>query len=164
MDERINKESSWRLSGCLARFRSRGDLQGTRYFGLSILEEMLDIIFEELGQSGLYTENTLQRVLNFIDRNIKRGVTLDEAADHVNMSACYFSKYFKKETGVNFISYVTGRKIDYAKEMLLYTDMPVINIAYELSYNETGYFSKAFKKKVGITPTEFREKVAVAQR
>lgn len=41
--------------------------------------------------------------------------------------------------------------------MLLDTDMPVINIAYELSYSETNYFSKAFKKKVGVTPTEYRE-------
>lgn len=40
--------------------------------------------------------------------------------------------------------------------MLDETEMPVINIAYELSYNETNYFSKAFKKKVGVTPSEYR--------
>ena len=40
---------------------------------------------------------------------------------------------------------------------LLDTDLPVINISYELSYGETNYFSKAFKRKVGVTPTEFRE-------
>lgn len=159
LDEEISKESSWRLSGCLARFRLRHDLQGTKYYSLCIFEEMLDIIFEGLDQEVLYSENTLQRVLNFIDRNTKKGVTLDEAAEYVSMSSCYFSKFFKKEAGVNFIDYITGRKIDYAKEMLRDTDMPVINIAYELSYNETGYFSKAFKKKVGITPTEYREQV-----
>ena len=43
-----------------------------------------------------------------------------------------------------------------AKRMLVDTEMPVINIAYELSYNETNYFSKAFKKKVGVTPSEYR--------
>ena len=55
---------------------------------------------------------------------------------------------------------MTDRKIEFAKDMLRSTDMPVINIAYELSYNETNYFSKAFKKKVGMTPVEYRERCA----
>ena len=73
------------------------------------------------------------------------------------MSSYYYSRVFKKMTGVNFITYVTDRKIEIAQDMLVETDMPVINIAYELSYNEPNYFSKAFKKKVGVTPTEYRE-------
>ena len=45
----------------------------------------------------------------------------------------------------------TDRRIEIAKDMLQNTDMPVINIACELSYNETNYFSKVFKKKVGLS-------------
>ena len=73
------------------------------------------------------------------------------------MSSYYYSRVFKKMTGVNFITYVTDRKIEIAQDMLVETDMPVINIAYELSYNEPNYFSKAFKRKVGMSPTEYRE-------
>ena len=87
----------------------------------------------------------------------KLGISLDEAAEYANMSSCYFSKFFKKITGMNFITYVTDCKIEAAQKMLLDTDMPVINIAYELSYSETNYFSKAFKRKVGMSPTEYRE-------
>ena len=47
--------------------------------------------------------------------------------------------------------------IEAAKDMLINTDRPVVNIAYDLSYSETNYFSKTFKKKVGVTPTEYRE-------
>ena len=75
----------------------------------------------------------------------------------MGMSASYFSKFFKKYVGVNFITYVTDRKIEAAKDMLVNTDRPVVNIAYDLSYSETNYFSKTFKKKVGVTPTEYRE-------
>jgi AraC-like DNA-binding protein len=89
--------------------------------------------------------------------DFKRGVTLDMAAAYVGMSASYFSKFFKKYMGVNFITYVTDRKIEAAKDMLVNTDRPVVNIAYDLSYSETNYFSKTFKKKVGVTPTEYRE-------
>ncbi len=73
------------------------------------------------------------------------------------MSSYYFSRFFKKITGVNFITYVTDCKIAVAREMLENTDMPVISIACELSYNEANYLSKVFKRKMGMTPTEYRE-------
>lgn len=157
LGEELSPELRWKLSGCLERFRTRYDLQGRRYDTCAIFEEMLDAIFEDMSRNAYYQGDDLKRVMNYIDRNIKRGVNLEGAAEYVNMSSCYFSKFFKKGTGINFINYVTDRKIDYAKEMLLETDMPIINIAYELSYNETNYFSKAFKKKVGMTPSEFRD-------
>ena len=59
----------------------------------------------------------------------------------------YKRQLFKRMTGKNYITYVTDSRIEMAKRMLVDTEMPVINIAYELSYNETNYFSKAFKKK-----------------
>lgn len=145
------------LHRCLKRFSGRYDQQGNRFAAAAVLEEMIDLIFTELEQEQMYSDDDLKKVLNYIDRNIKKGVTLDKAAEYVNMSSSYFSKFFKKLTGMNFITYVIDRKIEFAKDMLRNTDMPIINIAYELSYNETNYFSKAFKKKVGMTPSEYRE-------
>jgi len=146
-----------RLNTVLERFRLRFDLQSSAFEVAGVAEEMLNIIFSELESRQLYSGDDLKKVLNYIDRNIKRGVTLDMAAAYVGMSASYFSKFFKKYMGVNFITYVTDRKIEAAKDMLLHTDRPVVNIAYDLSYSETNYFSKTFKKKVGVTPTEYRE-------
>ncbi len=154
--QEFGPDVQWRLAGCLERFRSRYDLQGRKYDVCAMLEEMLDAMFEAMEKEALYSDDALKKALNYIDRNIKKGINLDDAAEYVNMSSCYFSKFFKKATGDNFISYVTDRKIEYAKDMLRHTEMPVINIAYELSYSETNYFSKAFKKKVGQTPTEYR--------
>lgn len=148
----------WKLSGCLEQFKSRFDLQSRKHDSYQVLQRLLDMIFETMEDSRLYKVGDEQRILNYIDRNVRKGISLDEAADYVNMSSCYFSKFFKKITGENFITYVTDRKIEIAKQMLLDTDLPVINIAYELSYSETNYFSKAFKKKVGLTPTEYRER------
>ena len=146
-----------RLNAGLERFRLRFDLQSSAFEVAGVAEEMLNIIFAELESRQLYSGDDLKKVLNYIDRNIKRGVTLDMAATYVGMSASYFSKFFKKYMGINFITYVTDRKIEAAKDMLEHTDRPVINIAYDLSYSETNYFSKTFKKKVGVTPTEYRE-------
>ncbi len=158
MGERLSVGLAWKLAGYMERLRRQVDPWNRRYDVGVLFEEMLDAVFDEMSKRAFFQGDDLKKVLNYIDRNIKRGVDLEGAAECVNMSSCYFSKFFKKGTGVNFIHYVTDRKIEYAKEMLLETDMPIINIAYELSYNETNYFSKAFKKKVGITPSEFRER------
>ena len=147
----------WKLSSCLEQFRVRFDQQERKYETYTFIVKMLDTLFDAMEESKLYEVNSEQKILNYIDRNIKRGVSLDEAAEYANMSSCYFSKFFKKMTGKNFITYVTDSKIETAKRMLTDTALPVINIAYELSYNETNYFSKAFKKKVGVSPTEYRE-------
>ena len=157
MGEGHSDEVKNRLNAGLERFRLRFDLQGSAFEVAGVAEEMLNVIFAELESRQLYSGDDLKKVLNYIDRNIKRGVTLDMAAAYVGMSASYFSKFFKKYMGVNFITYVTDRKIEAAKDMLVNTDRPVVNIAYDLSYSETNYFSKTFKKKVGVTPTEYRE-------
>lgn len=157
LGEPLGPSAQLKLSGSLERFKARFDLQGHKYDTFLVFEKMLDIIFAVIDENRCYQVSDEQRVLNYIDRKIKGGISLDEAAEYANMSSCYFSKFFKKITGMNFITYVTDSKIEAAQEMLLDTDMPVINIAYELSYSETNYFSKAFKKKVGVTPTEFRE-------
>jgi len=157
MGEGHGNEVQQRLNAALERFRLRFDLQSSAFEVAGVAEEMLNIIFAELESRQLYSGDDLKKVLNYIDRNIKRGVTLDMAATYVGMSASYFSKFFKKYMGVNFITYVTDRKIEAAKDMLVNTDRPVVNIAYDLSYSETNYFSKTFKKKVGVTPTEYRE-------
>lgn len=58
---------------------------------------MLDTIFDAIEKSGLYEVDSEQKILNYIDRNIRRGVSLDEAAEYANMSSCYFSKLFKRD-------------------------------------------------------------------
>lgn len=119
---------------------------------------MVDIIFDKMNIKGKLSDDGMRSVIDYIERNLRRGISLEDVANHVNISTYYLSKIFKKEMGVNFITYVTDRKMDMAKEMLANTDIPVLNIALDLAYNEANYFSKAFKKKTGLTPSEYREK------
>ena len=72
------------------------------------------------------SEGGMKAVIDYIERNLKKGISLEDVANHVNISTYYLSKIFKKEMGVNFITYVTDRKMDLAKEMLVNTDIPVL--------------------------------------
>ena len=120
--------------------------------------KMVEILFDKLNIKGKISDDGMKSVIDYIERNLRKGISLEDVANHVNISTYYLSKIFKKEMGVNFITYVTDRKMDMAKEMLVNTDIPVLNIALDLAYNEANYFSKAFKKKTGLTPSEYREK------
>lgn len=120
--------------------------------------KMIDILFDKVNVKGKISDDGMKVVVDYIERNIKKGISLEDVANHVNISTYYLSKIFKKEMGVNFITYITDRKMELAKEMLATTDVPVLNIALDLAYNEANYFSKAFKKKTGYTPSEYREK------
>lgn len=133
----------------------------SRYEMFTKLTEAVNIIFDEIisrGRGRYSNEKDIKKILNYIDKNIRNGISLEDVSDYVNMSIYYLSKVFKKEMNMNFINYITDKKMEIAKEMLVNTDEPVVNIAIELSYNEANYFSKSFKSKVGMTPTEYRER------
>ena len=136
-------------------------LYNNKHDACNELVKMVDIVFDKMNIKGKLSDDGMKSVIDYIERNLKRGISLEDVANHVNISTYYLSKIFKKEMGVNFITYVTDRKMDLAKEMLVNTDIPVLNIALDLAYNEANYFSKAFKKKTGLTPSEYREKYRI---
>ncbi|MNI99213.1 HTH-type transcriptional regulator YesS [compost metagenome] len=81
---------------------------------------------------------------------------MNELAKHVYLSGSYFANLFKKVTGTTLIHYMTGLKIDKAKEMLL-NDKQVQEVAIALGYEDRSYFTDVFKKHTGLTPSEFKQ-------
>lgn len=102
-------------------------------------------------------ESPIIKAIEYIDDNIDKNITLDKISFVCNLSQCYFSKLFKKETGVNFISYLNIKKISKAKQLLINTEDPINNIAINLGFEDCGYFIRIFKKQEGITPKKYRD-------
>lgn len=122
-----------------------------------IFQKMTDLLFDAAREEFGHSEDTMRRALNYIERNLRKGVKLEEVAEHINISSYYLSKLFKKNLHINFISYVTNRRMELAKKYLSSTEMPVSNIALELSYSDPNYFCKSFKKEVSMSPSEYRK-------
>ncbi|SJZ67565.1 Ligand-binding sensor domain-containing protein [Pilibacter termitis] len=101
---------------------------------------------------------SIQKVTNYIEKNITRKITLNEVADHVYFSPHYLSKLFKKELGSNFISYVNEQKMKQAQALLIETNFTIEQIARNLGYSQTSYFCKIFHDITNDTPTQFRNK------
>lgn len=125
---------------------------------------ILDLIFEEIFEVIIREKRVTHKeemtyALQYIEKHLTKNLSLESAASYMNISTHYFSKLFKSEVGENFIDYVTDKKVARAKEIIKDTDIPLNSIAFELGFNEANYFSKVFKKKTGITPSQYRKKV-----
>lgn len=99
----------------------------------------------------------LRRAMDYIQEHYSEQVTLNEVADSVYVSTCYISRLFKKELGINFVDYLNGIRMEKAKELLRDPRYKTYEVAEKVGIPDAHYFSRLFKKVVGLTPTEFRE-------
>ncbi|MCZ8520468.1 MULTISPECIES: response regulator transcription factor [Paenibacillus] len=105
----------------------------------------------------LHREPKLQAIDEFILRQLSENISSVDMAAHLYMNPSYFSRYFKRLTGENFTDYVNGLKMKIASKRLESADDSVEQVALALGYSDRTYFSKVFKKYVGVTPREFRK-------
>lgn len=99
----------------------------------------------------------IDQAINYINNNYSKDISLTDVSREVNISPYYFSKVFKDETGENFIEYLTNIRIEKAKDLIKNSECSMKEICVMVGYSEPNYFSRSFKKKVGVTPTEYKE-------
>lgn len=109
------------------------------------------------GQLSWQESPLVQKVKEYIDAHITERLTRDEIAESVFLSADYLTRLLRKETGSSLVDYIVSRKIEYAKQLM--PDHMVGEVAQILGYDNFGYFSELFKRKTGMTPSEYRRKI-----
>lgn len=82
--------------------------------------------------------------------------TVAYCAGELNLSANYFGDLIKKETGVSAQEYIQSKVIDLAKERMFELDKSISDVAYELGFKYPQHLTRLFKKKVGVSPIEYR--------
>jgi len=103
------------------------------------------------------SNDVIEASKKYIQDNFTKNITLEDVSREVNISTYYLSRIFKEATGWNFIDYLTSLRIEKAKELLSTTQYSMKEICSMSGYVNPNYFSKLFKKNVGVTPTEYRE-------
>ncbi len=104
------------------------------------------------------TDLLIKKAVQYIEDNYKEKISLDEIAGYVGISKYYFSVLFKKEKEITFSSYLNSVRIDKAKQLLKNPQATINDVAFEVGFNDPQYFSKTFKKYVGMTVTDYRSK------
>lgn len=79
------------------------------------------------------------------------------AAKVAGVNPFYLSKLFREETGETFVNHISEKRMQMGKKLLLETEFSVKEIASKIGYNDQNYFSKLFKAKFGVSPTDFRK-------
>ncbi|HKV42458.1 MAG TPA: AraC family transcriptional regulator [Blastocatellia bacterium] len=98
----------------------------------------------------------LRRVLEFIEANLGEDISLSALAEVAGMGPHYFSDLFKQSTGLSPHQHVLRRKMERAKEQLQNQKISVVEVSAILGFTDQSYFTKVFRRAVGVTPTEFR--------
>ena len=97
----------------------------------------------------------VERVKEYIGQNLDKQLTLTQVADVFGYSPKYISLLFAKHADRSFVEYINAEKIARAKEMLLAGNVKVYEISDRLGFESAFYFSKVFKKHVGLSPRDF---------
>ncbi len=121
-----------------------------------LIEEVSKVLSQNRQYPTRKINLKISEIVQFIEVNLNEDLTLTYVAEKMNLSSYYLSKIFKKELGINFVRYVTERKIEKAKELLRNVDIPVVHVARAIGYSEPSYFTKVFKRVETITPSQYR--------
>ncbi len=111
-----------------------------------------------LHKSSEKSVSLMDQAKAYINQNYHRDISLDDVSRRVGISPYYFSKIFKEDTGEGFIEYLTKIRMERARELLATSNYSMKEICSQVGYADPNYFSRSFKKNVGLTPTEYKEK------
>jgi len=101
----------------------------------------------------------VEAAAKYINEHLTENLTVFTLAEQFHVARNYFSRLFKKEMGEGCNEYITRLRIEKAKHLLGYSRLKTYEIAERVGYNDTNYFSLAFKKNTGMSPKEFRERL-----
>lgn len=130
-----------------------------------ILQGMLFRLFttiweERLTVEGEYFKSPLSEpILNAIyrmEKDYALPLSLEQVAGEVGFSAAHFSRVFHTQLGMSFTDYLSNVRIQHVKEQLIRTDKSITEIALSCGFCHGDYLATQFKRKVGMTPTQFR--------
>lgn len=99
------------------------------------------------------------KVIPYIQAHITEPFTISDLAKHVSLNPQYMMRLFKKTMGKSIIEYVTGYKMELAKELLRTSQWTNEIIAEKVGYVGANYFIRLFKKQLGMTPREYRKQI-----
>lgn len=109
-------------------------------------------------QRSTITSKAVRTAIDYIYGHLHTRMTLESLAAVTNLSAPYFSRLFKKETGTSVSSYILAKKLETAKSMLASSSYSIAEISASLAFPSQSYFTNVLKKDCGLTPKEYRSR------
>lgn len=117
--------------------------------------DYLRILIDQAKDKNLLNR-VIEKVNQYIEKNLSENLTLEVVANKVYVHPAYLSKLYKQETGENFSSYLSNKRMEAAAELLIESNLMVSDIGKMVGYRTSQYFIKIFKEKYQMTPQQYR--------
>ena len=125
----------------------------------NILSEiMVTMIRKSTSKSDCEMPLPVQQAISYINANFRNDLTLEELAEKLSFSPNYLGQLIKKQTGNTFNEHLNILRLKYACSLLSASDLTIKEVALAAGYNSVEYLLYIFKKKMLITPNEYRRK------
>lgn len=119
------------------------------------MNRFMDYLF---GYSDAKHADIIFKAMHYIREHFSEKISLEDVAKYVYLSPTYFSRIFRQETGETFNSYLNKIRIDYSKKLLLDPAIKLIDVSLMSGFDDQSYFTKVFKRNVGVSPMQYRKK------
>ena len=137
----------------VTRLAAAGNEEEMCHWLTDLLERVMDAIQDQHANSS---SARLEQVMHYMEQHAKEPLTRDQAAEAAGMSPSSLSHLLKEKLGRTFTDLLAGYRIDKACDLLLQTDLSLIEIAAHCGFCDQSYFTKVFRKYRGVTPRVFR--------
>ena len=126
-----------------------------------IFLELVRIVMKSLEkQYSLITSRTI----SYIEKHFKEDISLSNIAESLGVSESHISRIFKKETGINFVPWVNKFRVEYSLDLLASGEYKLYDIADLSGFSDYKYYTRQFKRFMGLSPTEFRKNLLSPQK
>ena len=105
-------------------------------------------------------EKLLLRIFSFVENEFDKDCTLSSLAEQIGYDYSYISRFFKKNMGISFNTYVNYYRLSHACYLMENSDMPIIECAMESGYASLRSFNRNFKEYFNVTPAEYRRSIS----
>lgn len=125
---------------------------------LSCLEHISNTLCALIGSEAMTANMLAEQARRYIQDHIEGHISLQEAAEYTGVSPGYLSTVFKKTYNQSFIDYANMKKMEHACRLLEKPQMMIMDVAYRLNFENAYYFSKVFRKYMGVSPSNYRKR------
>ncbi|WP_392558234.1 helix-turn-helix transcriptional regulator [Orbus mooreae] len=132
----------------------------TKTYRFLILGLLNNILLSNSVQTTVYTTKKLRITLirQYIDIHFQETVTREQLANLFHISPNYLSFAFNQEQGIGLNEYILQTKLRHAKKLLIYNQLNIKDISTAAGFQDDSYFRRIFRKKIGCTPTEYKDR------
>ena len=134
-----------------------GSVVANKNVNLTVNKGEILSILEKAPPSSEPTQYIIDRVQKYIGENLAQNLSLSAVAEHINISKYYLSHLFKDVTGITITEFRNELRLTAAKNMLVHTQKSIDEIAAEIGFSTTAYFTEIFTRAEKIPPSKYRK-------